>query len=78
MSDKAQWNLAMDEVAKECWQQIQITPDQQIIRFHGKPWQLWLNQAKVSTNVQLVGHTGGSTNILVGQDKVQGGGYFIN
>ncbi len=43
MLDKVQWNSTVDKVAKEHWQQLQITPNQQIIRFQSKPWWLWLN-----------------------------------
>jgi len=57
--DKAQWNDVMDMVAKNHWQKIQTSPDPTIHSLLGKPWELWLDNKKISTEVkhQLLNQT---------------------
>jgi len=61
LCDKARWNDEMDKVAKKHWEHIQTNPDPPINSLLGKPWELWLDDKKVSTTVksQLLEHTCG-------------------
>jgi len=59
--DKARWNNAMDQVAKNHWQKIQVSPDSIMHSLLGEPWEIWLGNKKVSTAVKhwLLEHTCG-------------------
>jgi len=49
LSDKARWNDAMDTVAKDHWEKIQTNPDPEIHSLLNEPWELWLENKKIST-----------------------------
>jgi len=58
----------MDKAAKKHWEHIQMSPDPLVNSLLREPWELWLENEKVSTTVksqlleqtcsQAVGYTG--------------------
>ena len=51
-NDKARWNNAMDQAAKNHWTKIQTQLDPTMHSLLGEPWELWLNNEKISTEVR--------------------------
>jgi len=59
LCNKAHWNDTMDQAAKQHWQHIPTSPDPITNSLLGEPWELWLENEKVSTAVKswLLKHT---------------------
>ena len=58
-NDKVRWNDAIDQAAKNHWMKIQTQLDPMMHSLLGEPWELWLENEKISTAVKqwLIKHT---------------------
>jgi len=70
-SNKARWNDAMDQAARNHWTKIQTDPDPTMHSLLGEPWELWLDNEKISTAVKhwLIEHTCGQAARAYGSNK---------
>jgi len=51
--DKARWNDATDQAAKNHWQMIQTSPDPTMHSLLGEPWELWLDNEKIRLKLNI-------------------------